>query len=56
MSSNRTEAARTPLGGRRSGLFKRILPRTLFGRSVLILVTPLILVQAVATWVFYDRL
>jgi two-component system osmolarity sensor histidine kinase EnvZ len=35
---------------------KRILPRTLFGRSVLILVTPLILVQAVATWVFYDRL
>jgi two-component system osmolarity sensor histidine kinase EnvZ len=44
-----------PLGGR-SGLIKRLLPRTLFGRSILILVTPLILVQAVATWVFYDRL
>ncbi len=38
------------------GLLKRMLPRTLFGRSILILVTPLILVQAVAAWVFYDRL
>ena len=56
MSSNRTDPARAARGGRRSGLFKRILPRSLFGRSVLILVTPLILVQAVATWVFYDRL
>jgi two-component system osmolarity sensor histidine kinase EnvZ len=40
----------------RPPLLKSILPRTLFGRAVLILVTPLILVQAVATWVFYDRL
>ena len=56
MSSNRTEALRSSLGNRRSGLVKRLLPRTLFGRSVLILVVPLILVQAVATWVFYDRL
>ena len=44
------------MGTRRTNLFKRILPRSLFGRSVLILITPLILVQAVATWVFYDRL
>ncbi|MDB5364019.1 MAG: ATPase [Rhodospirillales bacterium] len=56
MSSNRIEPTRAALGGRRNGLLKRILPRSLFGRSVLILITPLILVQAVATWVFYDRL
>ena len=56
MSSNPTEAARRPRGSRRANLWKRILPRSLFGRSVLILITPLILVQAVATWVFYDRL
>ncbi|XKH36590.1 ATP-binding protein [Azospirillum doebereinerae] len=34
---------------------KRFLPRTLFGRSLLIIVTPVILAQAVATWIFYDR-
>ena len=36
-------------------LIKRILPRTLLGRSLLIIVTPLVLVQVIATWVFYDR-
>jgi len=35
--------------------YKRLLPRSLFGRSLLIIVTPLILVQVIATWVFYDR-
>jgi two-component system, OmpR family, osmolarity sensor histidine kinase EnvZ len=34
---------------------KRILPRTMFGRSLLIVVVPLILLQAIAAWVFYDR-
>jgi two-component system osmolarity sensor histidine kinase EnvZ len=34
---------------------KRVLPRTMFGRSLLIVVMPLILLQAIATWVFYDR-
>jgi two-component system osmolarity sensor histidine kinase EnvZ len=34
---------------------KRFLPRTLFGRSIIIIVTPLVLVQVIATWVFYDR-
>jgi two-component system osmolarity sensor histidine kinase EnvZ len=34
---------------------KRFLPRTLFGRSLLIIVTPVILAQAVATWIFYNR-
>ncbi|WP_291296656.1 ATP-binding protein [Elioraea sp.] len=33
--------------------FKRILPRTLLGRSVLIIVMPLIVLQAVALQVFY---
>jgi two-component system, OmpR family, osmolarity sensor histidine kinase EnvZ len=37
------------------GWIKRVLPRTMFGRSLLIVVTPLILLQAIATWIFYDR-
>ncbi len=32
---------------------KRFLPRSLFGRSLLILVTPVVLLQIVATYVFY---
>ncbi|MDH3701416.1 MAG: ATP-binding protein [Alphaproteobacteria bacterium] len=36
-------------------LFKRILPKTLFGRALMILVTPLILLQLVATHIFIDR-
>ena len=32
----------------------RVLPRSLLGRSLLIIVTPLILLQVVSTWVFYD--
>ena len=38
------------------GWIKWMLPRTLFGRSILILVTPLILVQGVTIKVFNDRL
>jgi len=34
---------------------KRVLPRTMFGRSLLIIVVPLVLLQAIATWIFYDR-
>jgi two-component system, OmpR family, osmolarity sensor histidine kinase EnvZ len=40
---------------RREGWIKRVLPRTMFGRSLLIVVVPLILLQAIAAWVFYDR-
>jgi two-component system osmolarity sensor histidine kinase EnvZ len=36
-------------------LRRRVLPRTLFGRALLIIVTPLIVVQLVTTWFFYDR-
>jgi len=36
-------------------LFKQLLPRGLLGRSMLIIVTPLILVQIVTTYVFFER-
>ena len=36
-------------------MLKRILPKGLLGRSLLIIVTPLVLVQMSSTWVFYDR-
>jgi len=37
------------------GWIKRVLPRTMFGRSLLIIVVPLVVLQAIATWIFYDR-
>src|SRR6516162_7912062 len=37
------------------GWIKRVLPRTMFGRALLIIVVPLVLLQAIATWIFYDR-
>jgi len=37
------------------GWIKRVLPRTMFGRSLLIVIVPLVLLQAIATWIFYDR-
>ena len=37
-------------------MLKRILPRSLFGRAIIILVTPVLLLQVVAGFVFYDRL
>jgi two-component system osmolarity sensor histidine kinase EnvZ len=35
--------------------FKRVLPRSLFGRSLIIIILPLVLAQLFATWIFYDR-
>lgn len=35
--------------------FKRVLPRTLFWRALLIVVTPLLLVQIIGTLIYYDR-
>jgi two-component system osmolarity sensor histidine kinase EnvZ len=37
------------------GMIKRLLPSTFLGRSVMIILTPLILLQVVSTWIFYDR-
>jgi two-component system osmolarity sensor histidine kinase EnvZ len=34
---------------------KRLLPQSMFGRSLLLIVMPLVLVQIIATWVFYAR-
>jgi len=39
---------------RQASILKGILPRSLLGRSVMIIVTPLILLQLVTTSVFYD--
>jgi len=38
-----------------AGWFRRSLPRGLFGRSLLIIVMPVILVQAVVTYLLFDR-
>ncbi len=32
-----------------------MLPRSLFGRSLIIIILPLVLAQLIATWIFYDR-
>src|SRR5436853_699811 len=39
----------------RAGWIKRLLPQTMFGRSLLLIVMPLVLVQLIAIWVFYAR-
>ena len=39
----------------RLSLLKRLLPRGFLGRSVLILLLPLVLLQVISAWVFYDR-
>lgn len=36
-------------------LIKKMLPHTLFGRSLLILVTPILLIQIITTYIFFDR-
>ncbi|MGB0553848.1 MAG: ATP-binding protein [Alphaproteobacteria bacterium] len=36
-------------------MIKRILPKSLFGRSLMIIITPLVLLQVVSTWFFFDR-
>ena len=59
-SGPRRRTRPTPkLGARRDiqprGWIKRMLPRTMFGRSLLIVIMPLVLLQAIATWIFYDR-
>jgi two-component system, OmpR family, osmolarity sensor histidine kinase EnvZ len=50
-SMKRTFRLRMPWGN----WFKRWMPRSLFGRTLLIIVTPTILALCVATFVFFDR-
>ena len=40
---------------RQRSWLKRLLPQTMFGRSLLLIVMPLVLVQIIAVWVFYAR-
>jgi two-component system osmolarity sensor histidine kinase EnvZ len=40
---------------RQRSRIKRLLPQTMFGRSLLLIVMPLVLVQLIAIWVFYAR-
>jgi two-component system, OmpR family, osmolarity sensor histidine kinase EnvZ len=40
---------------RQRGWIKRMLPATMFGRSLLLIVMPLIIVQMVSAWAFYAR-
>lgn len=35
--------------------FKKLLPQTLFGRSLLIMVTPVLLLQILVSFIFFDR-
>jgi two-component system osmolarity sensor histidine kinase EnvZ len=49
------EPASETLEIRQRSRLKRLLPQSMFGRSLLLIVTPLVLVQIIATWVFYDR-
>jgi two-component system, OmpR family, osmolarity sensor histidine kinase EnvZ len=58
MTSSRefdTAALAPPSPVATQGWLRRVLPRSLFGRSLIIIVTPLILLQIIVTWFFYDR-
>ncbi|SDF28629.1 MULTISPECIES: ATP-binding protein [Thalassobaculum] len=52
-SLSRPRAADPP--GSAKKRLKRYLPKTLFGRALLIIVTPLVLMQVISTYVFYER-
>jgi two-component system osmolarity sensor histidine kinase EnvZ len=55
-SATTSSAVDRPAASRHQrNLIKRALPRSLFGRSLLIIVTPLVLLQVISTWIFYDR-
>src|SRR5207248_2735983 len=47
--------APTNLDIRQRSPIKRLLPQTMFFRSLLLIVMPLVLLQIIATWIFYDR-
>lgn len=42
-------------GGQVRPSFKRFLPRTMFWRSLLIIVVPVLLAQVISTFIFFDR-
>ena len=40
---------------RPGGLIKRALPRGLFGRSLIIIVAPVVILQGIVTYIFFER-
>src|SRR5260221_9263883 len=55
LSLDLPSAALDNLDIRQRNWLKRVLPNTLFGRALLLIVIPLILVQIISAWVFYAR-
>ena len=56
--SERAESARDVAFAaypKRTGFIKRMLPRSLMARAIMIVAAPAVLAQAIALWVFYDR-
>jgi two-component system osmolarity sensor histidine kinase EnvZ len=53
LDNTRRTLKRSPLHPFRA--LKRLMPRGLFGRSLLIIITPMLILQAVVTAVFFDR-
>src|SRR5690625_4169559 len=47
-----TGARRRP---RRRWRLKRLIPQSLLGRSLMIIILPLVILQVISTWAFYDR-
>src|ERR1700753_288328 len=45
----------SPENTRSSGVLKRMLPRGLFGRSLIIIVGPIVILQAIVSYVFFER-
>ena len=45
----------SPDPARPAGLIKRALPRGLFGRSLIIIVAPVVILQAIVSYVFFER-
>lgn len=56
-AARRAEARATGKGGgfKLDRWVKQFLPKTLFGRALLIIVTPLVLMQVISAHLFYDR-
>jgi two-component system osmolarity sensor histidine kinase EnvZ len=50
-----TDIAPDALHIRQRRWIKRLLPQSMFGRSLLLIVMPIVLLQIIATWIFYDR-
>ena len=40
---------------RRRWRLKRLIPQSLLGRSLMIIILPLVILQVISTWAFYDR-